>query len=138
MYYKVASNNVFVRRAIFDFDNELDNIDVIVLFSKIIHQMYKKEVKMGININDLNRASSLLENESIVNKIRELSSEELKITGGTYGFGYYPFFYYSPVSTPSTPSRNSDDVNININLNNEIDNEANSESNRGLRPAISY
>ena len=97
---------------------------------------------MGININDLNHASSLLENESIVNNIRELSSEELKITGGTFGFGYYPFVYFptttTTATTPSTPSRNSDDINININLNNEIDNEADSESNQGLRPAISY
>ena len=88
---------------------------------------------MGININDLNPASSLLENESIVNNIRELSSEEVKITGGSYGGGYYSYYpiYYYP-STPYLLNSGREDTNINININNEIINEIDNENNNEI------
>ena len=79
---------------------------------------------MGINIDDLNLGSSLLESESVVDNIRELSSEELKITGGYYGgiyYNYYPIYYYP--STPSPFSSDREDTNITININNEVNNE---------------
>ena len=44
---------------------------------------------MGININDLNNSetSLLFDSESLLDNVRDLSTEELKITGGGYGGG---------------------------------------------------
>ncbi|MGB5631881.1 MAG: hypothetical protein WBM86_03755 [Waterburya sp.] len=51
---------------------------------------------MGININDLNTSevSLLLDNESFLDNVRYLSTEELKMTGGG-GHGYYGGGSYS-------------------------------------------
>ncbi len=63
-----------------------------LLSTKIVLYLYTRGKKqMGINITDLSPlgASLLADNESFLDNVRDLSTEELKISGGGgYGGGY--------------------------------------------------